>query len=180
LSVACVVLTKNEEARIEDCLKRLRSHVDYILMVDDSDDGTRERARPYIDKILIRPFSGSFATERNHAEDHVPIGYEWVLHADADEIFPEEFLKNLRSALSVADPKIDAYRFPRKNLPDNKNWPDFQIRLLRRGRAIWKRDLHEVPYHPAKDEPIDKAGLIITLEKYPIIHLERMGKRSWW
>jgi len=182
LSVACVVLTKNEEARIEDCLKRLRPYVDYILLVDDSDDRTRELARPYIDKILIRPFSGSFAAERNHAEDHIPIGYEWILHVDADETFDQELLKNLKSILSIADPMIDAYRFPRINKPQRKHWPDYQVRLLRRGRAIWKGDVHEVPFHPEKDKPIDQVGAIITLEKYPIIHAARRvdQKRGWW
>jgi len=182
LNIACIVLTKNEESRIENCLKRLRPYVDFILLVDNSTDRTRELALPYVDEILISHFSGSFADERNYAEDHIPIGYEWILHADADEIFDQEFLKNLKSILSLADPIIDAYRFPRINEPDRKDWPDYQVRLLRRGRTIWMGDLHEVPNHPEKYKPIDQVGAIITLEKYPIIHATRREdqKRAWW
>jgi len=183
-NVACVVLSKNEELRIEDCLRRLRPYVDFIILVDDSTDRTRELAKPYVDAILFRPgtLSGSFATERNHAEDYIPIGFEWILHVDVDERFSQEFLENLKSIISIADPLIDAYRFPRVNEPDRKDYPDYQVRLLRRGRTIWKKDIHEVPYHPEKDKPIDQVGTIITLDKYPIIHAARREdqKREWW
>lgn len=179
MSVATIVLTKNEEFRIGDCLKRLRPYVDYILVLDDSNDRTVNFAKPHADKILVKPFSGSFAEERNHAESHIPPDYEWILHVDADEVFDEEFLRKMRGMVSNSE--FDAYRFPRINMPDRKDWPDWQVRLLRRGKAVWKRKLHEVPYALSEDRPIDQVSCE-TLDLYPIIHLERRKnqKRPWW
>ena len=183
LSVAAIVLTLNEETRIENCLKRLRPHVDYILVLDgESHDKTVEIAKRHADQVEVKSFSGSFAEERNHAENQIPIGYEWILHVDADEEFHPQFLKNLREIVKNTDSNVDAYKFPRNNYGTKFNWPDHQIRLLRRGRTVWKGELHEVPYNPAKQKPIDHVGNTTSLEHYPIIHLPRRTdeKRSWW
>ena len=41
--VACIVLIKDEEPRIKECLERLRPYVDYILVLDNgSTDRTIE------------------------------------------------------------------------------------------------------------------------------------------
>jgi len=205
MRVAVVVLSLNEETRIESCLKQLRPNVDYIYVLDGgSTDRTIEIAKNYADKVEVRTFSGSFAEERNYAEDQIPIGYEWILHIDPDEEFPLDVLKNLRDMVGSVGPLVDAFRFPRIDLvtPEEaeylkkegqsrlsnsphglcKDYPDFQVRLIRRGRAIWKGEMHEIPYHPEKDTPIDIVGVVITLELYPIIHLARRtdDKRSWW
>jgi len=155
--------------------------VDYIYVLDGvSHDKTVEIATRYADQVEVKPFSGSFAEERNYAENQIPIGYEFILHIDVDEEFHPDILKNLREI--IKNPSVTAYRFPRNNYGNKFNWPDFQIRLIRRGRAVWKGELHEVPYDPEKDKPIDEVALILTLEQYPIIHLQRRAdeKRSWW
>lgn len=208
MKVAAIVLSLNEESRIEICLKQLRPNVDYIYVLDGgSSDKTVEIAKNYADKVEVKPFSGSFAEERNYAEDQIPIGYEWILHIDPDEEFPPDVLKNLRVMVGSVGPLVDAFRLPRIDLvtPEEaeylnksgplgrsrlsasphglcKDYPDFQVRLIRRGRTIWKEKIHEVPCHPEKGVPIDIIGVIVTLEQYPIVHLARRtdDKRSWW
>lgn len=72
-----------------------------------------------------------------------------------------------------------------------KDWPDYQIRLIKNSRDIeWRGDVHEVPYFKPLDIPLteidqemrtEKLG-ISTVEGFPIVHLARREdeQRSWW
>lgn len=176
--VSAIVLTKNEESRIADCLGLLKPYVDHILVLDGcSEDLTVEVARYYTDLIKVKPFSGSFAEERNYAQSLAPS--EWVLHVDADEIFNGVFLDKIKKIIS--NHKVDSFRFPRINLPDKKDFPDYQVRLMKKDKVVWKRSLHEIPYSTNDDKPIDQVS-VVTLDQYPIIHLKRREdeKREWW
>jgi len=226
VQVACIVLTLNEELRIKECLEHLKPHVDYLLVLDGcSTDGTLEIAKKYADKVEIKPFSGSFADERNYAMSLVPFWCDYILFCDADERFPEEFLKNMKEII-VAKP-ADSFRFPRislvtveeaktidqsrlSNSPYGlcKDYPDRQIRLMKRNAIAWKGGTDEVPhaltnsttleeyefmgerYRTRKlvlGKPIDQVSCITFGEEpifptYTIIHLPRRKdvKREWW
>jgi len=193
MKVACVVLTLNEEPRIGECLKHLRPYVDYLLVLDgDSSDKTVEIATEHADLVEVRPFSGSFAEEKNYARTLVPKDCGWILWCDADERFDNGFLRNIKENLEDAEERHQAcFRFPRINLPDGKNWPDYQVRLIRNSRDIeWSGKVHEVPYYKPEDIPLDeldqeererKLG-VSTAQGYPILHLPRREdeRREWW
>jgi glycosyltransferase involved in cell wall biosynthesis len=180
VSVAAVVLALNEEIRIADCLRRLRPYVDFILVLDgESVDRTVEFAKKYADSVVVKPFSGSFAEEKNFAWSLLPASIDWVLFSDVDEIFDESFLKNMKSI--VSDAIVDSFRFPRVNSSTGA-WPDYQVRLLRNNAGIeWRRPLHEIPYRKRENVPVDQVS-VKTLDDYPIIHLPRRMdmKRGWW
>lgn len=194
MKVACVVLTLNEEPRIRECLKHLRPYVDYLLVLDGgSSDKTVEMATKHADLVEMRPFSGSFAEEKNYARTLVPKDYGWILWCDADERFDNGFLRNIKENLEFAE-KYDqvCFRFPRINLPDGKNWPDYQVRLIRNSRDIeWRGKVHEVPYYKPEDIPLDELDQeergervlgVSTVDRYPILHLPRREdeRREWW
>lgn len=193
MDVAAIILTKNEEARIEDCLKHLRPYIDYILILDgESKDKTVEIAKKYADKIIVKAFSGSFAEERNYARTQVPKNCLWILWIDADERFDIALLRDIKKHLLFAEENYTVcWRFPRNNLPDGKDWPDYQTRLIKNSRDIeWIGDLHEIPYLITEGVPLDQLDKdgrtrklsVITASKYPILHLARKTdeKRSWW
>jgi len=193
MKVACVVLTLNEEPRIEGCLKHLRPHVDYLLVMDGvSSDRTVEIAEEYADHVEMRPFSGSFAEERNYARTLVSKDCGWILWCDADERFDNGFLKNIRGNLEdAANYDQVCFRFPRVNLPDGKDWPDYQVRLFKNSRDIeWRGKVHEVPYFKPEDVLLDELDQeerervmgISTADGYPILHLSRREdeRREWW
>ena len=193
LKVACIVLTRNEEPRIEGCLKHIRPYVDYLLVVDgESTDETVKIAKEYVDRVEVRPFSGSFAEEKNKARTLVPKDCEWILWCDADERLDNGFLRHIKENLEYAE-KIHqvCFRFPRVNLPDGRDWPDYQVRLIKNSRDIeWRGKVHEVPYFKPEDIPLDeldqekrerKLG-ISTVDGFPILHLPRREdeRREWW
>jgi len=193
MKVAAVILTKNEEARIEECLQHLRPYINFIFVLDgDSEDKTVEIAEKYADKVMVMPFSGSFADDKNFARTQVPKDCEWILWVDADERFDKGFLQHLPDhILAVTAMPVPAvcFRFARCNLPDGKDFPDYQVRLIRNSRDIeWRGDVHEVPYFKPQGIPLDhidsgmKGLAVITVDAFPIIHLPRREdeKRSWW
>ena len=195
MKVAAVILTKDEEARIKDCLVHIRPWIDHILVLDScSADNTVKIAEGYANRVVSKPFSGSFSEEKNYARTLIPKDCGWILWIDADERFDVGFLQGMKKAVRVAEsadiPGV-CFRFPRVNLPDAKNFPDFQIRLFRNSRDIqWVGNVHEIPYLTTEHIPLDKVDDVsrkkrlgvITVNAYPIIHLDRRKdlKRSWW
>src|SRR5687768_13686836 len=51
--IAGVILARNAELNIAQCVEALRAHADEVILIDaDSDDRTVELAKPLVDKIL--------------------------------------------------------------------------------------------------------------------------------
>ena len=53
-AVSVVVIARNEEANIAECLESARWAGEIILVDDDSTDQTREIAKRYTDRVLFR------------------------------------------------------------------------------------------------------------------------------
>lgn len=206
MNVSALIIAKNEEHYIADCLTHLKPYVDEIVVLDgDSTDNTVKEAKPLADKIItesllkINRDFGSLRTTGQNLCTH-----QWVLHCDVDERFPEVFLENIRTIISTSQKTygvfnkgtLPAFRFPRINLefvPDIKNvnnydiinlqelakkyYPDYQIRLLDRDVCEWRRKIHEIPFHKKLNEPIDVVA-IRTLDNFPMIHLRRDYKQK--
>lgn len=183
----------NEQNRIEPSLNQFRKYVAYMLVLDgESTDGTVEIARKVADKVEIHKFSGSFAEEKNYARTLVPKSCRWILWADADEMWDVGFLDKLQDTLQNAErDHVACFRFARINLPDSKNYPDYQLRLFLNSRDIlWRGRLHEIPYLVNENIPLDSADKdertiklgVCTIDEYPIIHLPRRKdlSRIWW
>ncbi len=193
MTVAAIVLTRNEEERIGDCLQHLKPYLDYILVLDgESTDNTVSIAEPLADKVLISSTAKNFGEARNFARSQVPKDYLWLLWVDADERFDRGFLENIANHIQGAEIIfVICFRFPRCNLPSGKDYPDYQVRLMRNSRDIqWRGKFHEVPYFEPRDAPLDQLDDldnetqlgVVTLNQYPILHLARRtdDERSWW
>lgn len=180
IKVAAIVLTLNEEDFIKDCLLHLRPYVDWLQMLDGgSTDKTIEKARPLPDHIITRPFSGSFADERNYAQSRLPPEYKWVLYSDADERFHTEFLQKIKEIIAVSN--VDCFRFPRINedmtyLKLLLNPKDHQVRLINKTVCQWVKPVHEIVWHKIANKPADQH-LVKELSEYPITHLKRTKTR---
>jgi glycosyltransferase involved in cell wall biosynthesis len=192
--IALIMLTLNEEPRIADALKQFKPYVDYILVIDgESTDKTVQIAKKIADRVITLAIPGGFAAAKNYAHTKIPKDYTWLLYADADEKWDPGFLRNMKAKLREVEEtlKIGAFRFPRINLPDGKNYPDYQCRLFPNSRDIeWKGELHEIPWFLPDNVALTKADEtsrkkivpIFTTDDYPIIHMPRRAdiKRSWW
>jgi (heptosyl)LPS beta-1,4-glucosyltransferase len=145
--ISAIVLTKNEEANIAECLTTLH-WADEILVLDAfSEDTTVEIALVMGAEVRRRRFD-NYARQRNAALGMAHT--EWVFFVDADERATGELADEIRSA--VREEGLDGWWVPRKNYIFGEwirhaGWyPDYQLRLLRRDRARYdeRREVHEL------------------------------------
>lgn len=83
--ITVVILTKNEELNIEDCLISLKSIAKRIVIVDSgSTDNTVGIAKKYNVDIYFHEFE-NYAKQFNWALDNTNINTLWTMRLDADE-----------------------------------------------------------------------------------------------
>lgn len=81
--LSVVILTKNEEKNISNCIKSV-SWCDEIIVVDDnSTDKTCEIVDKTKSKLIIRPLNNNFSQIRNYGLSRAK--GDWVMFIDADE-----------------------------------------------------------------------------------------------
>lgn len=166
-SISLVIAAKNEEKNIRRCLKSVK-WADEIIVVDDvSTDRTVEIAKGYTDKVFINNSAdsqGSFHVNKNLGIDKA--SGDWILSLDADEIVTAELADEIKEA--IENPQMRGYYINRNNYFLGKwikgcGWyPDYILRLFRKGCARWPRAIHDIPKLGEKD----KAGYL----KSPLIH----------
>ncbi len=174
-----MVLAKNEEVNIGDCVDSLQWADEVIVVDDDSTDRTAALARGRGARVVQHRFE-SFAAQRNWAIDHAGVRNEWLLMLDADEMATEEFAAEIARKLAAVDDDVVAFRTCRKLMLDgvwlkhSDGFPVWIMRLVRRGRAYFEDSGHgEVPV-PNLD------GRIETIDA-PFVHEAfRRGMDDWW
>ena len=96
--LACVVITKNEAANIQDCLASIAWAAERIVVDAESSDRTADLARAAGAKVIVRPWPG-FGAQKNYAMDQVAA--EWVLIVDADERIPAPLQTEILSRIAA-------------------------------------------------------------------------------
>lgn len=143
--LAVLILTRNEEKNIEDCIKSA-SCADEVIVIDSgSTDATRSIAESLGARFFSRGMEGGFAAQRNFALTLTDA--EWVFYLDADERLTPEANDELRSIVSGGDKK--AYEIKRLNVIYGQTMmhgghrPDWSLRLYPRGAVTWHGEVHE-------------------------------------
>jgi glycosyltransferase involved in cell wall biosynthesis len=144
--LSVVVVTRNEEERIRGCLESV-AWADEIIVVDaESSDKTATVARELTDHVFVRPWPG-FAAQKNFGLDQAQ--GDWVLSLDADELISTPLREEIGAILAGAGAHA-GYAIPRRNvfwgrwIRHGGLYPDWQLRLLRRGRGRFvERSVHE-------------------------------------
>lgn len=168
-TIACVVITKNEERNLADCLASVRWADELIVVDAESADKTVELARASGAKVFVRPWPG-FGPQKNFGMAQA--SSDWILILDADERVTEELREEVKACIERWRPGAPvAYRIPRRNffygawVRGGGVYPDYQVRLFRRGLARY----NDVAVH----ENLIAEGEIGTLTG----HLEHYTER---
>lgn len=145
--ISVVIVTKNEEERISDCIKSTSSWADEMIVVDDeSTDRTREIAENLGARVLIKKMIIE-GVHRNWAYSQA--NNIWVLSLDADERLTPELQKEIEENLFL-DPENSVFIIPRKNfigdywIRGGGLYPAPQMKLFRKDKFKWE----EVEVHP--------------------------------
>jgi glycosyltransferase involved in cell wall biosynthesis len=144
--LTAVVLTKNEEPYIADCLRSLMWCDKVIVLDSHSTDRTIEIARQFNPQIVLHPFR-NFADQRNIAISMVES--EWVLFVDADERVSNKLSAEIRVAIN--NQEYNGYWIPTHNYQMGKLilhaglYPDYHLRLFQaqKGQYDPTQKVHE-------------------------------------
>lgn len=97
--ITAIVLTKNEEKNIEECIKSIKGFAKRIVVIDSgSTDNTVEIARKYGADVYSHPFE-NYARQFNWGIDNTGIDTMWSLRLDADERFTPELCQKLEEEM---------------------------------------------------------------------------------
>lgn len=140
--VSAVLVSFNEEEKIEAALRSLQGVSDEIIVVDSfSTDATEKICRQYVDQFLQRPWEG-YRTQKQFATQQA--NHEWVLSLDADEVLSPELQREISRWKEEAEDDVNGYLLPRKTYflgrwIEHTTWyPDWQLRLFRGSKGEWK------------------------------------------
>lgn len=144
--ISAVVITKNEEKNIIDCLETLSFCSEIIVIDDYSQDRTAEIAKKSGAKVYTRSLDNDFSSQRNFGLDKAR-SY-WVFFVDADEKVTPELSAEIQDFVSKPSEFKGAYirrvdfMWGRKlNFGETGNI-EF-LRLGRKGFGRWVGKVHE-------------------------------------
>lgn len=162
--ISAIVLTKDEEHNIADCLKSL-SFCDEIIVIDDnSTDNTVTLAKKHGAKVFIHTLSQDFSQQRNFGLSKAT--GDWVLFVDADERISKELEKEIKQVTTKQSNQTVGYFVKRFDVIWGKLLSHGEIgtlrllRLVKHNRGTWKGHVHET---------LTVEGATLTLTN-PLIH----------
>ena len=146
--VSVVILTKNEEEKIEDCLKSVWGWVDEIIVVDDeSTDRTREIASKYADRVLVKKMDIE-GKHRNWAYSQAK--NDWIFSLDADEVVTPELKREIEKVVETSACEFTHFTVNLRNYIGKKwvkygGWyPAPKVRLFKKNKLKYE----ESEVHP--------------------------------
>lgn len=168
-TLSAIVIVKDEARNIEACLDTLAFCDERIVVDSGSADATVRLAESKGARVAVHAWEG-FGAQKNFALS-LATG-DWVLSIDADERVTSALQQEIRAAIGRAD--AEGYEMPRlstfcgRPMRHSGWYPDYVLRLFRRGRARLSDDVvHE---RVVCDGRI--ARLSESLHHEPVLRLE--------
>lgn len=132
MTLTILILAKNEEKNIKDCIESAK-FADEIIVIDDfSADNTKEIAENLGAKVCQRAMNGNWGEQQTFAIQQATS--EWIFFLDADERIAPELAEEVKEA--VRKNEYYTYRVPRLNHVMGEQlryggwYPDYGIHLL--------------------------------------------------
>ncbi len=136
-----IILTKNEEKNIEECIRSVLGIAKRIVVVDSgSDDQTTQIAEGLGAEILVHPYINQ-AKQYIYGEEACNPTTEWIMRLDADERLTKESAAELEEILTHASGDINGViirfevTFMGKKLRHGGIYPFRKLLVYRRGKG---------------------------------------------
>jgi FkbM family methyltransferase len=150
--ISVVIIGKNEEKYIDDCLGSVSGWADEIVFVDDfSTDSTVEHVKKEKSAVILQRKMDMEGRHRNFAAQNAK--NDWIMILDCDERATPEVKQEIDELFSRKDEKEVAFWVPGKNYLGDYwlrwgGWyPAPHIRLYNRKYFRWKESVHDI-VHP--------------------------------
>lgn len=86
IPVSVIVMTRNEEHNIEQCLASLKRFDEVFVVDSESTDRTCELAAQAGARVVVFRWNGRYPKKKQWSLEHLPFSNDWVLFVDADEL----------------------------------------------------------------------------------------------
>jgi (heptosyl)LPS beta-1,4-glucosyltransferase len=191
-NITAVIITYNEEERIQSCIKSVQKVTDEIIIVDHfSTDDTVFIAEKAGAKVIQRKWLG-YGNAKNYGASAA--SRDWILSIDADEQLSEALIQEIKT---IQLTKNKLYGFRRSNfIGDQKirfgEWnPDIKYRLYHRKECTWDNSkVHEKLKYSAEVKKVilrnllfhysykDVTDLQKRLEQYALLSAQEMEESN--
>jgi glycosyltransferase involved in cell wall biosynthesis len=172
--LSAIIITRNEARNIAACLESVAFCDERIVVDCGSDDDTVKIAIAAGATVVAHAWAG-FGAQKNFALSQAR--GDWVLAIDADERVPAPLAAEILSTIRSAS--ADGYEIGRLSTflgrpMRHSGWfPDYVLRLFRRGKARFSDDLvHE---RVICEGPIGRLSGV--LDHHPVLQLEDALRR---
>nr|WP_242040776.1 glycosyltransferase family 2 protein [Coleofasciculus sp. FACHB-1120] len=177
MRLSVIILTKDEQANLPDCLASLQKLDAEVFVVDSgSSDRTIEIAKELGCQVFEHPFE-NYAKQFNWAIENLPIMTPWIMRLDADERLTPKLLEELKLILPQTDDEITGYQVKRRVF--------FMGRWIRHGGyyptwllRIWRTDFGVCEQRWMDEHIVLKQGKIAKLQ-HDIIDENKKGLSFW-
>ena len=148
MNLSAIVLTKNEESNIKECIDRLDFCDEVIIIDDNSSDKTTDLTEKLGAKVFKRKLGDNFAAQRNFGLNKAQ--GKWVLFIDADERVTEDLRNEIVQIINNPLLNYVGLYLKRADYMWGKKLKHGEIasikllRLARRKVGKWRRRVHEV------------------------------------
>lgn len=146
LPISLAVITLNEEANIERCIRSVPFADDVVVVDSYSTDRTKEIAESCGARVIQEKWRG-FGPQKAFAAENAKNA--WILSLDADEALSPELAQEILQKFQSLDSEA-GYLVPRKSFHLGRwimhgGWyPDYQLRLFNKDKSRWNSAaLHE-------------------------------------
>ena len=123
--LSAILIIKNEENKLEECLKSLlKLHCEILILDSGSTDSSLDIARKYTSKIFINTKWNGFGKQRQIAQSYSD--KKWILMIDADEYAPTDEGQIPTGELAPVEGTVFDFRVP-KTIATGQRSDDPQI-----------------------------------------------------
>lgn len=174
--LSVIIITKNEEAHIVECLQSVQFADEIIVLDSGSTDRTCILAKQHGAQVHHSADWPGFGVQKNRALDLAT--HEWVLSIDADERVPIALAQEIQQQL--LNPRAEAYTVARLScfagrwIRHSGWWPDHLVRLFKREVGRFK----DVKVHESVVVQGSVASLAGHLLHYPYDSLETLINKT--
>ena len=145
-TVSVLILTRNEEKHIRDCIESCLPVADEVIVIDDgSTDQTVAIAESLGAKVVQHALAQDWAQQRMFAISQASC--EWILFVDADERLSSDLAQEIRNLIRIGIKK--SFSIQRENVFHHNRAthgvlrPDRVLRLMPRDGATVTGAVHE-------------------------------------
>lgn len=175
MGIAAVLIVKNEEGRIKECLESVQWADEIVVLDSGSKDQTTAIARKYTDKVFIVDNWEGYGRQRQRAQGLAES--KWIFMIDADERVTPELETSIRTVVKK-EPTDTVYSLDRLSwvfgrFIRHSGWyPDKIVRLYPKALANYDDALvHEKAVYP--------TGTIVRELKGDLIHYPYRNLRHY-